>query len=136
MPLGVGRLTAEFVNEDPPSKAERKRIEDHIRAMLEPLLPDVVSRSPGMCVGTSGTINDLARMAVAMQTGDVPAVSNGLRVGREALRELNDRIIRAKVAERRRMPGLDEKRAELLPAGSLLLRHRARPLRCRDAHDQ
>ena len=80
VPLGVGRLTAEYVHDDPPSKAERKRLEEHIREALEPLLPDIVSRSPGMCVGTSGTINDLARMAVAQTTGDVPAVANGLRV--------------------------------------------------------
>jgi exopolyphosphatase/guanosine-5'-triphosphate,3'-diphosphate pyrophosphatase len=119
--LGVGRLTAEFVGDDPPSKSERKRLEDHIRATLEPLLPDVVSRSPRMCVGTSGTINDLARMTIAMQTGEVPTVSNGLRVDRGPLLELNDRILRSKIADRRRMPGLEEKRVELLPAGSMLL---------------
>ena len=121
VPLGVGRLTAEFVHDDPPSKAERKRLEEHIREALEPLLPDIVSRSPGMCVGTSGTINDLARMAVAQTTGDVPAVANGLRVTREDLRALHERVMRTKVADRRRLPGLEEKRAELLPAGSMLL---------------
>ena len=121
LPLGVGRLTAEFVHDDPPSKTERKRLDDHIRGALEPLLPDIISRSPTMCVGTSGTINDLARMAVALQTGDIPAVSNGLRVSRDDLRTLHDRIIKAKIADRRRLPGLEEKRTELLPAGSLLL---------------
>ena len=69
--LGVGRLTAEFVREDPPSKGERKRLEEHVRATLEPLVADVVSRAPGLCVGTSGTINDLARMAEARRrTGE------------------------------------------------------------------
>jgi exopolyphosphatase/guanosine-5'-triphosphate,3'-diphosphate pyrophosphatase len=121
LPLGVGRLTAEYVHDDPPSKAERKRLEEHVRTALEPLLPDVVSRSPAMCVGTSGTINDLASMVTAARTGEVPAVANGLRVYREDLRALHDRIMRSKVAERRRMPGLEEKRAELLPAGSTLL---------------
>ena len=121
VPLGVGRLTAEYVHDDPPSKAERKRLEEHIREALEPLLPDIVSRSPGMCVGTSGTINDLARMAVAQTTGDVPAVANGLRVTREDLRALHERVMRTNLADRRRLPGLEEKRAELLPAGSMLL---------------
>jgi exopolyphosphatase / guanosine-5'-triphosphate,3'-diphosphate pyrophosphatase len=119
--LGVGRLTAEFVHEDPPTKTERKRLEEHIRSMLEPLLPDVVSRRPGMCVGTSGTINDLACMAFAASTGDLPLAPNGLRVTRQELRSLHDRIMRSKVSERRRMRGLEEKRAELLPAGSMLL---------------
>jgi exopolyphosphatase/guanosine-5'-triphosphate,3'-diphosphate pyrophosphatase len=121
LPLGVGRLTAEFVEDDPPAKAQRKRLEDHVRRTLEPLLPDVVSRAPGMCVGTSGTITDLARMAVALDSGDVPNVANGLRVGIDDLRTLHDRIVKAKPAERRRLPGIDEKRIELLPAGSTLL---------------
>jgi exopolyphosphatase/guanosine-5'-triphosphate,3'-diphosphate pyrophosphatase len=121
LPLGVGRLTEEFVRNDPPPKQERKRLEDRIRAALEPLLPDVVSRNPRMCVGTSGTITDLARMVVAARTGEVPAVANGLQVTRAELHDLHDRIIHSKVADRRRMPGLDEKRAELLPAGSTLL---------------
>jgi exopolyphosphatase/guanosine-5'-triphosphate,3'-diphosphate pyrophosphatase len=121
VPLGVGRLTGEFVHDDPPSKSERKRLEEHVRTMLEPLVPDVMSRVPGMCVGTSGTINDLAAMAVALSTGDVPSVMNGLRVDRADLLTLHDRIMRSKVSERRRMPGLEEKRAELLPAGSMLL---------------
>ena len=119
--LGVGRLTAEFVREDPPSKGERKRLEEHVRATLEPLVADVVSRAPGMCVGTSGTINDLARMAEARRTGEVPPTSNGLRVARADLEELNDKITRSKASDRRRMPGLEEKRTELLPAGSILL---------------
>jgi exopolyphosphatase/guanosine-5'-triphosphate,3'-diphosphate pyrophosphatase len=121
VPLGVGRLTAEFVHDDPPSKSERKRLEGHIRAVIEPLLPDVVSRRPRMCIGSSGTINDLSRMAVAHRTGDLPAASNGLHVARADIVALHDRIMRSKVSDRRRMPGLEEKRAELLPAGSLLL---------------
>jgi len=121
VPVGVGRLTAEFVHDDPPSKSERRRLEDHIREALDPFRADILSRSPAMCVGTSGTINDLARMAVALATGDLPASENGLRVQRDDLRALHDRVMRAKVADRRRMPGLEEKRAELLPAGSMLL---------------
>jgi exopolyphosphatase/guanosine-5'-triphosphate,3'-diphosphate pyrophosphatase len=121
VPLGVGRLTAELVESDPPSKADRRRLDERVRAVLEPLVDDVARREPRMCVGSSGTINDLARMAVALQTGEVPPTSNGLRVPRAHLRELHDRIMRAKTPERRRMPGLEEKRAELLPAGSTLL---------------
>jgi exopolyphosphatase/guanosine-5'-triphosphate,3'-diphosphate pyrophosphatase len=121
VPLGVGRLTAELVHDDPPSKADRKLLERRVRSMLEPLVPDVRRRGPRMCVGTSGTINDLARMAVALETGEVPPSSNGLRVTVPQLAALHDRVMRTKIAERRRMLGLEEKRADLLPAGSTLL---------------
>jgi exopolyphosphatase/guanosine-5'-triphosphate,3'-diphosphate pyrophosphatase len=77
-----------------------------------------------MAVGTSGTLNDLVRMAVAARSDEValPASTNALRASRRDLEHLHARIMSAKTSERRRMPGLEEpKRAELLPAGSTLL---------------
>jgi exopolyphosphatase/guanosine-5'-triphosphate,3'-diphosphate pyrophosphatase len=119
--LGVGRLTAELVQNDPPSKGDRRRLEERIRSTLEALEPDVAAFAPRMAVGSSGTLNDLARMVTAARTGEVPATSNGLRILRGDFLALHDKIMRSKTSERRRMPGLEEQRAELLPAGSMLL---------------
>ncbi len=124
LPLGVGRLTADCVRDDPPSKGDRKRLDERIRAGLEPLVDEVRGRAPRMAVGTSGTLNDLVRMAVALETGDdeLPASTNALRATRAELDALHDRIMKAKSSDRRRMAGLEEqRRAELLPAGSMLL---------------
>ena len=121
VPLGVGRLTADLITEDPPSKSDRKRLDERIRETLDPLVADISARAPAMFVGTSGTINDLARMAVALDTGELPTTSNGLRVTRDQFDALHERIIKAKTSERKKLPGLEEKRAELLPAGSALL---------------
>ena len=70
VPLGVGRLTAECVEDDPPSKADRKRLDARIAASLEPVVAEIRGRSPRMAVGTSGTLNDLVRMAVALEGGE------------------------------------------------------------------
>lgn len=122
VPLGVGRLTAEHVEDDPPSKQDRRRLETRVHDVLAPLTAEVAARAPRMAVGTSGTLNDLARMAVALATGEAPSSANGLRVSRDAIRALHEQLMRAKVSERRRMDGLEEpRRAELLPAGSTLL---------------
>ena len=124
IPLGVGRLTAECVHDDPPSRADRKRLDERVRAGLEPLVADVRSRGPGFAVGTSGTLNDLVRMAVALRSGErtMPASTNALRATRAEIVALHERIMEAKTSERRRLPGLEEqRRAELLPAGSTLL---------------
>ena len=84
VPLGVGRLTAECVTEDPPSKADRKRLDERVRAGLEPLIADVLAREPKMAIGTSGTLNDLVRMSVLMARGDndLPSSTNALRASR------------------------------------------------------
>ena len=121
VPLGVGRLTAELVQSDPPSRADRAALEARIRADLAPTLGEVLGRRPQMAVGTSGTINDLARLAAVNEGGEFPASANGLRIEAEPLRALQRRIVRMRSAERRRLPGIEEKRADLLPAGVTLL---------------
>jgi len=119
--LGVGRLTAELVTSDPPSRADRDAIEARVRAELAPVVDEVRRRAPKMAVGTSGTINDLARLTAAGEDGDLPASANGLRVPADRLRALQRRIVRMPASERRRLPGIEEKRADLLPAGVILL---------------
>ncbi len=124
VPLGVGRLTAECVRDDPPSKADRMRLDERVRTGLGPLVAEVQARRPQLAVGTSGTFNDLVRMAVAMRSGDrtMPPSTNALRAERADIHALHVRIMEAKTSERRRLPGLEEqRRAELLPAGSTLL---------------
>jgi exopolyphosphatase/guanosine-5'-triphosphate,3'-diphosphate pyrophosphatase len=121
LPLGVGRLTAELVLNDPPTKSDRNALEERVRKVLAPYVNEVRTRAPGMVVGTSGTINDLARLAAAGDEGEMPASANGLRIQLDQLRALQRRIVRMTIAERRRLPGIEDKRAELLPAGVVVL---------------
>jgi exopolyphosphatase/guanosine-5'-triphosphate,3'-diphosphate pyrophosphatase len=121
VPLGVGRLTAELVQSDPPSRADRTALEDRIRDGLAPIVEEIRGRKPLMAVGSSGTINDLARLAAAGEDGDIPASANGLRIDADRLRALQRRIVKMPVSERRRLPGIEDKRADLLPAGVTLL---------------
>ena len=121
VPLGVGRLTAELVHFDPPSRADRTALEARIRDELAPLVEEVRARTPRMSVGTSGTINDLARLASETDDGEIPASANGLRIRAERLQALQHRIVRMPAVERRRLPGIEDKRADLLPAGVTLL---------------
>ena len=92
LPLGVGRLTAELVQHDPPTKADRTALEERVRDVLAPSVEEVQARAPRMAVGTSGTINDLARLAAANDDGEIPASANGLRVHVDQLRALQRRI--------------------------------------------
>lgn len=121
LPLGVGRLTAELVRHDPPTKADRTALEERVREELAPFVDEIRTRAPRMAVGTSGTINDLARLAAAGDDTEIPASANGMRVHVDQLAALQRRILKMSTAERRRLPGIEDKRAELLPAGVTLL---------------
>ncbi len=121
--LGVARLTAELVRSDlsdPLRPGDLRRLRKRVEAVLGPVA-DVVARfAPKLLVGTSGTLCDLARVAVAAETGAVPISINQHHVSRVAIEQVHEQLSSLPLAARRRIPGLDARRAELAPAGSLL----------------
>ena len=119
--LGVARLTAELVHTDPPSKSDLRRLQDRVTEVLGPVAQHVVGFRPTMLIGTSGTLTDLARLAEAGRTGAVPSAMNQLRVTRPDLDVVHQELVTAAAADRRRLPGLDARRADLAPAGSTVL---------------
>ena len=121
--LGVARLTAELVKGDPAEplrSGDLRRLRKRIEAVLSPVADAVVPFQPKLMVGTSGTLCDLARMAVAAETGAVPISINQHHVSRKSVEELHELVASLPLSGRRRLQGLDARRAELSPAGSLL----------------
>lgn len=118
--LGVARLTADLVHSDPLSGPDRRRIRQLITSVLAPVAETVAAYRPRMLIGTSGTLCDLAAMA-ASRSGPLPQSLNQLTVARADLEAIHDDIVRKPVAARRRMTGLDARRADLIPAGSMVL---------------
>ncbi len=129
--LGVGRLTTELVRADPPSAGDRRRLVHATTLALSPVLPDIVERQPTVAIGSSGTLTTLIRLAAAgRQAGGgrqatngspIPATVNQLRVPLDDLYALADDLCAMSAAERARLPGVDSRRADLLPAGAVLI---------------
>lgn len=115
--LGVGRLTTEYVRTDPPTKKDRIRLRERIEQLLDEVLPDLLASGPKLLIGTSGTFCALARGAAAMREGVVPPSVNQLTVTARELAALGELVNELPSWERARLPGIDAKRAELLPAG-------------------
>ncbi len=63
--LGVGTLTAGFVESDPLSKGDRRRLQAHLTDVLGPVADAVAPHGPRLVVGSSGTLEDIARMAAS-----------------------------------------------------------------------
>jgi exopolyphosphatase / guanosine-5'-triphosphate,3'-diphosphate pyrophosphatase len=119
--LGAARLTAELVRDDPPSAGDQRRLARRMTSVLAPVAEEIDRYGPRMLIGSSGTLAALVRMASFRRTGSVPPSVNQLRVRRKDLQALHEEILGLTSAERQRLPGVDARRADLLPAGSMLL---------------
>jgi exopolyphosphatase/guanosine-5'-triphosphate,3'-diphosphate pyrophosphatase len=116
--LGVAKLTAELVRSDPPSAGDRRRVVRRVREALEPCMPEIEAASPVRGIASSGTLTTLIRLAAA-DDGQVPASVNQLGVGIDRLRQLEEDLLKQTSAQRADLPGVDARRADLLPAGIL-----------------
>jgi exopolyphosphatase/guanosine-5'-triphosphate,3'-diphosphate pyrophosphatase len=119
--LGAARLNTELVRGDPPTNGDQRRLTRRISSALTPMKVELDTLRPQMLIGSSGTLCALARMAAARRTGSVPPSVNQLRVRRKDLLAVREQILGLPSTERERLPGVDARRADLLPAGSLLL---------------
>lgn len=119
VPLGAGRLTREWLTEDPPTAKSVKELRKYIRATLkEPVGATQALGTPNIVTGSSKTFRALARI-----TGAAPS-SMGAYVRRELhLSDLglwSQRLTAMSSADRLYLPGVSQARAKQVLAGALV----------------
>ena len=123
--VGAVRLSAEQVKTDPISLSEFQALQAYIRGMLERSIEDLQAHlKPGehpRMVGTSGTIETLVALNAREKLGTVPTPLNGCELSLKDLREWVNRLRRMNLAERLAVPGLSERRAEIILPGAMIL---------------
>lgn len=121
MRLGAIRLTQRFFAQDKGevTKKSVKRCREYVQQALAGISREFVGHQPEILVGSSGTAATLTAMAQARRSSDRPAL-NGLKVSTEELDELVELILETPSDRRRRIPGVDEKRADIIAGGALL----------------
>jgi exopolyphosphatase/guanosine-5'-triphosphate,3'-diphosphate pyrophosphatase len=121
VPLGVARLSADFVHSDPISKRDRRALREHIDTVLKPVVAEVSSFEPKLAVGSRGTLESLAEMVAARRDEDTPTTLNQLTIDRSEFLSLHQVLMASKAADRLRLAGLDARRVDLIVAGSMVL---------------
>ncbi len=119
-PLGVARLTAEHLRNDPPTKAERRALREHVEAVLLPVATEVEKFEPQMAVGSSGTLESIATM-IANRRKESTTSMNQLTFSRDEFLPLHEEILEANAAQRLRIDGMDARRVDLIVAGTTVL---------------
>ncbi len=123
--IGAVRLTGEFVKTDPISKAEFAYLQAYIRGMLERPIDELKTiLQPGEIprfVGTSGTIETVAMIHAREKLGMIPNPLTGYQFTVKDLRDLVNRFRKLSYLERLAIPGMSDRRAEIILAGALIL---------------
>ena len=119
--LGVIRLTERFVDSDPISSRDERKMAKFIGEHVDRYLEHIVEKGFDRVIGTSGTILSLGVVATAIDRGAVPQEVRNLRVPAKSLRRLRKDVVEMDLEERMHLPGLDPRRADLMVAGTVLL---------------
>jgi exopolyphosphatase / guanosine-5'-triphosphate,3'-diphosphate pyrophosphatase len=125
--IGAVRLTSELVTTDPISDKEFTYLQAYICGQLERPIEEIKANlKPGelpQMVGTSGTIETACMIIGREKTGVLPSRLHGFQLQRKDLEQLVQKMRRLNVVERSQVPGLSERRAEIILPGLLVLFH-------------
>src|SRR5262245_8795981 len=119
--LGVIRLTERYVKSDPLSPRDARRIAKRLNADAGDYLDRIARGGFDRVIGTSGTILSLGAVVAAAQGRPLDQPRRNQRVPAKQLRRIRKQIVAAPLDERMKIPGLDPRRADLAPAGAVLL---------------
>ncbi|MDB9317553.1 MULTISPECIES: Ppx/GppA phosphatase family protein [Cyanophyceae] len=123
--VGAVRLTGEFMTNDPISDVEFHYLQAYTRGMLERSVEDVLGNiqlgeSPRL-VGTSGTIETLAMINARENLDTVPSTLNGYELSLNDLQNWVYRLRKMPNSEISNIPGMPDKRSEVILAGAVIL---------------
>ncbi|HEY9908720.1 MAG TPA: Ppx/GppA phosphatase family protein [Thermosynechococcaceae cyanobacterium] len=123
--VGAVRLTADHITTDPISPIEFETLQAYIRGMMTRSVKELRTYlEPGevlQLVGTSGTIETLATIHAREKLGVVPSPLNGYSFSLRDLQDLVSRLRRLDQTGRESIPGINDRRAEIILAGALIL---------------
>jgi exopolyphosphatase / guanosine-5'-triphosphate,3'-diphosphate pyrophosphatase len=119
LPLGAGRLTRDLLAGDPPGDDAVREARRVVRASLGTVIGRLLrAGEPRICVATSKTFRQLARIAGAAPSSEGYFVRRTL--SREDVRTWVPKLAAMSAAERTRLPGVSDSRAAQLLAGAIV----------------
>jgi exopolyphosphatase/guanosine-5'-triphosphate,3'-diphosphate pyrophosphatase len=117
--LGAVRMTERFLSDEGPARrGQLKALQAHVSRKLE-RAPWLQSSGPRL-IGVGGTVRNLA--AAAERAAGLPSdVVQGFVIELETLADLITRLAALPAAERSRVPGIKQARADIVLAGAVVI---------------
>lgn len=119
--LGTVRLTERYLLSDPVRDEEAERLIREVDSALAKLAPDREAESSfSAVVGVAGTFTTLAAVEKGLERYSHSEV-HGSRLSRQEVERQVELYRSRTLAERKQIPGLEPKRADVIFAGALLI---------------
>jgi exopolyphosphatase/guanosine-5'-triphosphate,3'-diphosphate pyrophosphatase len=127
LPLGAGRMTKEFLPDDPPRPEDVDRMRKHVREVLADAVGPVrEAPAADHAVATSKTFRSLARLAGLPR--QVLGTGERWRMRQEHLADWQPRLARLSSTDRTVLPGIGANRALQIVAGAVVAEEAMRAL--------
>jgi exopolyphosphatase/guanosine-5'-triphosphate,3'-diphosphate pyrophosphatase len=126
--LGVLRLAERFFEHDPPARDEVEALEEYLDRQLASFYKRTRGVEIERVIGTSGTVLNLAAIALQMDGGAVPERLHGITLRAKDVQRVRKLLVRSDRDGRQRLPGLDRRRVDTIVPGVILLDHVMRRL--------
>ena len=134
--IGAVRLTQKFISTDPISNKEFNYLRAYVRGMLERPVEELQANlRPGeqfRLVGTSGTIETLASIHALDTLNEEPNPLNGYTISYKDLKEMVKHFAAMNYSQRYGVPGMSDRRAEIILAGAVILQEAMSMLDCKE----
>ena len=120
--IGAIRMTRRFFPDGITDKKSIAKCTEYIRGEWFPKLKKHKNEKFEIAVGTSGTIQTIAKIALEMNSVSAPAVLNGYTVYKDDILKAVKLIKNKETPEKReKIKGMDAKRADIITGGAIIL---------------
>ncbi len=120
--IGVARLAAMFLENDPITPTEVEAIQEYIEKTLDPMQQQIGRLPSGLMIGSSGTYQTIAAMIDARRpNGHGGVITNEFEFTWTEFKALFDEFLYLPKKKRLKVDGLEEKRSELILPGMILV---------------
>lgn len=116
---GVVRFTEQYVQSDPVSRTDLRRLREAARTAFAPI-DWIADLSDGKLGGIGGTVRQLARIDQKMRHYPLERV-HGYVLSREAIEHIIEELARRSRRDRLQIPGMKEERVDITLAGAVII---------------
>jgi exopolyphosphatase/guanosine-5'-triphosphate,3'-diphosphate pyrophosphatase len=119
LPLGSLRLSDAFLESDPPTAGETRRLREHVRKLLKEAGLRPLAAGEDL-VGTGGTMRNIAKIDRRSRDYPVPRL-HGYVVSRSRVGDVVEEVASRRLRKRHAIAGLNDDRGDSIVGGSLAI---------------